>query len=44
VLRAGREPEVLAKNTLGERMIASAAISGGRLFLRSDGSLFAIGR
>lgn len=43
VLRAGREPEILAKNSLGERMIASAAISGGRLFLRSDGSLFAIG-
>ena len=44
VLRAGREPEVLATNDLGERFLASPAISGGRIFLRSDGTLFAIGR
>ncbi len=43
VLRAGRTPEVLAKNDLGERLIASPAISGGQLYLRSDGSLFAVG-
>jgi outer membrane protein assembly factor BamB len=42
VLRAGREPEVLATNDLGERFLASPAISGGRIFLRSDGTLFAI--
>jgi outer membrane protein assembly factor BamB len=42
VLRAGREPEVLATNDLGERFLASPAISGGRIFLRSDGKLFAI--
>jgi outer membrane protein assembly factor BamB len=42
VLRAGRVAEVLAKNDLGERMLASPAISDGRLFLRSDGSLFCI--
>jgi outer membrane protein assembly factor BamB len=44
VLRAGREPRVLARNDLGERLIASPAISGGRIFLRSDGTLFAIGK
>ena len=44
VLRAGREPEMLAQNDLGERFIASPAISGGRLFLRSDGTLFAVGK
>jgi hypothetical protein len=44
VLKAGREPKVLAKNILGERMIASPAISSSRLFLRSDGSLFCIGK
>ena len=44
VLRAGREPRVLARNDLGERLIASPAISGGRIFLRSDGTLFAVGR
>jgi hypothetical protein len=43
VLRAGREPAVLATNDLGERFLASPAISGGRIFLRSDGTLFAIG-
>jgi outer membrane protein assembly factor BamB len=44
VLRAGREPEVIATNDLGERFLASPAISGGRIFLRSDGSLFAAGK
>jgi outer membrane protein assembly factor BamB len=44
VLRAGRQPEILAQNNLGERFIASPAISGGRLFLRSDGTLFAVGK
>jgi outer membrane protein assembly factor BamB len=43
VLRAGREPNVLARNDLGERLIASPAISKGRIFLRSDGTLFAVG-
>jgi outer membrane protein assembly factor BamB len=44
VLRAGREPQVLARNDLGERLIASPAISRGRVFLRSDGTLFAVGK
>ncbi len=44
VLRSGSEPEILARNDLGERFIASPAISRGRLFLRSDGNLFAIGK
>lgn len=43
VLRAGREASILAKNDIGERVLASPAISDGRLFLRSDGSLFCIG-
>ena len=44
VLRAGRTPQVLAENDLGERFLASPAISGGRIFLRSDRTLFAVGR
>jgi len=44
VMRAGREPEVIATNDLGERFLASPAIAGGRIFLRSDGTLFAVGR
>jgi outer membrane protein assembly factor BamB len=45
VVRSGsRTPEILATNEMGERFIASPAISGGRLFLRSDDRLFAVGR
>jgi hypothetical protein len=43
VLEAGREPKVLARNDLGQRLIASPAISNGRLLLRSDRTLFAVG-
>jgi outer membrane protein assembly factor BamB len=44
VLRAGRTPQVIARNDMGERLMASPAISNGQIFLRSDGSLFAIGK
>lgn len=44
VLKAGREPVELAVNDLGERMIASPAISNGKIFLRSDRSVFCIGK
>jgi outer membrane protein assembly factor BamB len=44
VLKAGREPVILAQNNLDERILASPAISNGRLFLRSDGTLFCIGK
>jgi hypothetical protein len=35
---------VLAVNDLGERMLASPAVGGSRLILRSDGRLFAVGQ
>jgi outer membrane protein assembly factor BamB len=44
VLRAGRKPEVLARNNLDGRFIASPAVAHGRLFLRSDDGLFAVGK
>ena len=44
VVRAGREPHILARNNLGERFIASPAISRGHIFLRSDENLFCIGK
>ncbi|MEZ5303450.1 MAG: hypothetical protein R3F11_22835 [Verrucomicrobiales bacterium] len=45
VVRAGGEKlEVLAENDLGEEDRASAAVSGGRLYLRGDKHLFAIGK
>jgi outer membrane protein assembly factor BamB len=37
-------PSILARNDIGERALASPAIAGGRLFIRTDGHLFAIGR
>lgn len=44
VLKAGREFQVIARNDLGERLVASPAISEGQLFIRTDGFLFCIGR
>jgi outer membrane protein assembly factor BamB len=44
VLQSGREAKVLSKNDLGERFLASPAISEGLLFLRSDDMLFCIGK
>jgi outer membrane protein assembly factor BamB len=42
VIRSGRQPEILARNSIGERLIASPAIAGGQLFLRSDDRLIAV--
>jgi hypothetical protein len=42
-MSAGRTPALLATNDLGERFLASPAIADGRIFLRSDERLFAIG-
>jgi outer membrane protein assembly factor BamB len=43
VLRAGRTPQVLARNKLEMRVIASPAVSNGRIFVRGDRHLVAIG-
>ena len=42
VLEAGRELTVLARNDLGERVVSSPAVSGGRIFIRTDESLIAV--
>jgi outer membrane protein assembly factor BamB len=44
VISASRTPKVLARNRLTARQLASPAIAGGRLFIRSDDALYAIGR
>ncbi len=44
VLRAARQPEVIARNELSGRFLASPAISRGYVLLRSDDSLYGIGR
>ena len=43
VIAIGPEFKVLAKNPLGEKCQASMAVSGNRLFIRSDKNLFCIG-
>jgi outer membrane protein assembly factor BamB len=43
VLKAGRQPQVVARNALGERSVASPAISDGRIFIRTDKHIFCIG-
>jgi hypothetical protein len=43
VLRAGRTPEVMAKNRIDAQFVASPAISQGQLFVRSGGHVIAIG-
>jgi len=42
VLRAGRKPEVIAKNQLYEHFVASPAIAESHLYVRSAGHLIAI--
>ena len=43
VVRAGPVYELLAKNQIGEVCMASPAISEGRLFIRAEHHVFAIG-
>ncbi|HET7295294.1 MAG TPA: PQQ-binding-like beta-propeller repeat protein [Vicinamibacteria bacterium] len=42
VFAPGREPRLLARNPVGGRIVASPAIAGGTLFLRTDEHLVAI--
>jgi outer membrane protein assembly factor BamB len=44
VLKAGRTFEVLARNDMGETLMATPAISGGTLFIRGAGHVYAIGK
>ena len=44
VIRAGRTFELLAKNPMGEPLMATPAIADGTLFVRGEKHLFAIGR
>jgi outer membrane protein assembly factor BamB len=44
VVKAGRPPQVIGRNPIGERAVASPAISNGQVFIRTDSHVFAIGR
>jgi outer membrane protein assembly factor BamB len=42
VYQSGREPRLLARNSVDGRLVASPAIAGGRIYLRTDDRLVAI--
>lgn len=42
VYAAGREPQFLARNEIAGRIVATPAISGGRIYLRTDDRLIAV--
>ncbi len=42
VFKAGDKYELLAKNSLGESIMASPAVSGGKMFIRAIGHLYCI--
>ena len=44
VVSAGRTPTILSRNRISARQLASPAVAGGRLFIRSDDALYAIGK
>jgi outer membrane protein assembly factor BamB len=43
VVKAGRTPAIVSRNAVGERALASPALSNGRVFIRTDEHVFCIG-
>jgi outer membrane protein assembly factor BamB len=43
VIKAGPVHEVIRTNTLGEPIAASPALAGGRIYIRGESNLYAIG-
>ena len=44
VIAAGREFRLIARNAMGELLMATPALSEGVMYVRSAATLFAIGR
>jgi outer membrane protein assembly factor BamB len=44
IIKAGAKFELLGKNSVGQLLMATPAISGGMMFVRAENDLFAIGR
>ena len=44
VVRAGKDFSLLATNPMGERLMATPALSGGRMYVRGEHTLFAVGQ
>lgn len=43
VVKAGRTPAIVSRNAVGERALASPALSNGRVFIRTDEHIFCVG-
>ena len=43
VLNTGRKFDVVARNDLNDRVLATPAVSGGQIFLRTDRHLYCLG-
>jgi hypothetical protein len=44
VIKAGKKFDLLSINKMGERLMATPALSGGMMFIRGEKHLFAVGR
>jgi len=44
VVRAGKQFELLGRNTMGEPLMATPALAGGMMFIRGERHLFAVGK
>ena len=44
VVKPGRKFELIAKNDLGERTLASYAVDDGTLYIRTDAHLYRVGK
>jgi len=44
VVKAGKEFGLISTNPMGERVMATPALAGGKMFIRGERTLFAIGR
>ena len=44
VLAGGRKLNVLARNSVGERSLASPAVANGQIFIRTDDHLYCVGK
>ncbi|MCX6225431.1 MAG: PQQ-binding-like beta-propeller repeat protein, partial [Bacteroidia bacterium] len=43
IFEAGKEMSILSRNDLKERILATPAISDGKIYVRTAGNLFAFG-
>jgi hypothetical protein len=43
VVKSGKAPQIVGRNALGERAVASPAASNGQIFIRTDTHVFCIG-